>query len=80
MSNIALGILLVLNEHKEIKGTNELARLLNTTSHHVFTNAILLARYGMIEMQVNQKPRGRGYATIYRDAGVIKVQQHGHHN
>lgn len=80
MTNIALGILLALNEHKEIKGTNELARLLNTTSHHVFTNAIILAKYGMIEIQINQKPRGRGNATIYRDAGVIKVNTHGHRN
>jgi predicted transcriptional regulator len=77
MTNISLGILLILNERKEIRGTNELARLLNTRAEDVHTNALLLAKYGMIEMQINSQPRGRGNATIYRDAGVIKVNGHG---
>jgi len=75
MTNISLGILIALNEHKEIKGTNQLARLLNTRAEDVHANALLLAKYGMIEMQINPQPRGRGHTTIYKDAGVIKVQR-----
>lgn len=74
MTSIALGILLALHEHKEIQGTEELARILNARDHYVFTNALLLAKYGMIDMQISTG--GRGNKTIYRDAGVIKVQHH----
>jgi len=74
MTNIALGILLALHEHKEIHGTEELAHLLNSRDHYVFTNALMLSKYGLIEMVIS--PGGRGNKTIYRDRGVIKVEPH----
>lgn len=73
MTNISLGILIALNEHKTIEGTEELARILGTREGYVKTNALLLAKYGMITMQIS--PGGRGNKTIYKDAGVIKVQR-----
>ena len=73
MTNISLGILLTLHEHKEIQGTEELARILGTREGYVKANALLLAKYGMITMEIS--PGGRGNKTIYKDAGAIKVQR-----
>lgn len=73
MTNISLGILIALNEHKTIEGTEQLARILGTREGYVKTNALLLAKYGMIKMQISVG--GRGNKTIYQDAGVIKVQR-----
>lgn len=79
MTNIALGILLALNEHKEIRGTEELTRILGSGhKEYVIANALLLAKNGMINMEISTG--GRGNKTIYRDAGVIKVNAHGHRN
>ena len=76
MTSIATDILLVLNERKEIQGTEALTLLLNksvSSKRRVFSEAIALHRLGMIEMIVS--PGGRGKKTIYRDCGVIKVQR-----
>jgi len=73
MTNISLGILIALDEHKTIEGTEKLARILGTREGYVKTNALLLAKYGMIKMQISAG--GRGNKTIYQDAGVIKVKR-----
>jgi DNA-binding IscR family transcriptional regulator len=75
MNNISLGILRLLDEHKEIKGTGALAEMLNAKRHYVFTNAIMLQKYGMIEIVPGGK--GQGNKTIYRDAGMLKVKNAG---
>jgi len=79
MTNISLGILLALNEHKEIAGTDELARLVNAKQEDVTRNTIILVKHGMIKCEPGK--RGRGHKTIYRDAGVIKATvKHEHNN
>jgi hypothetical protein len=74
MNNISLGILRALHEHKQINGTETLAAILNAKKHYVHTNAIILARYGMIEIIPGI---GRGNKTIYKDAGVLRVKNAG---
>jgi len=71
MTNISLGILIALHEHKEIQGSDELASILKTRVEYVHTNALLLAKYGLIDMEISTG--GRGNKTIYRDKGVITV-------
>lgn len=74
MTNISLAILAALHEHKEIDGTETLCQHINTNDkHHVFTNALLLAKYGLIEMIIS--PGGRGHKTIYKDRGVLEVKR-----
>lgn len=76
MTSIATDILLALNEHKEVQGTEALTLLLNrgvSSKRRVFSEAIALHRLGMIEMIISHG--GRGHKTIYRDRGVIKVQR-----
>jgi predicted transcriptional regulator len=73
MTNISLGILLALNEHKQIEGTDKLAELVNAKQKDVTRNALILIKWGMIHCIPGT--RGRGHKTIYRDAGVIKVQR-----
>ena len=77
MTNISLGILHALHEHKEIRGTQRLAEMLNTDTRHVVTNGIMLHRQGLIEMvfDVNFRKGGRKHATIYRDRGVMDVKR-----
>lgn len=75
MTNLQTGILFILHEHKEIRGTETLARLLNTPTNkgRVFSACLSLNRMGMIDMQISDG--GRSKPTVYRDRGVIKVQR-----
>jgi len=72
MTNIALGILIALHEQKEIKGTECLAQILSTRKERVIANSLMLAKYGLIQIEFGN---GRGHPTTYRDAGVLKVKR-----
>lgn len=75
MSDIAFAILEALHQHGEIRGTEKLAELLHRISdkRHVYAQALILYRRGMIE--IIPSTGGRGKKTIYRDLGVLKVRR-----
>ena len=65
MTNTEMQILRVLDEHKEIQGTEQLERLVNVSyHHHILTSAVLLAKAGLISIE--KSLGGRGNKTIYR--------------
>lgn len=72
MTNISLAILIALCKHKEIHGTENFAEMINVKKEFLLTNALLLAKYGLIEMVVSHG--GRGHKTIYRDRGVMQAE------
>lgn len=72
MTNISLAILIALHEHKVIRGTDTLAEIINAKQEYVTSNALILHRYGLIDLELGS--RGRGNKTIYRDKGIITVE------
>jgi hypothetical protein len=74
MTNISLAILAALHEHKEIHGTDTLAEIINAKQEYVTSNALILHKYGLIDLIIGS--RGRGHKTIYRDKGVLTVERH----
>jgi len=73
MTNIALGILIALDKHKEIHGIETLACMLNTQEKYVRRTTTLLAAFGWITIIPGS--RGRGHKTVFRDCGVIRIFQ-----
>lgn len=74
MSKTEVEILRLLNKHKVIRGTANLAVMLGTKAkHEVYVAACLLSKHGLIHMQPGR--RGRGNTTIYRDAGILQVKR-----
>ena len=75
MTGIEISILHLLQQHGEIQGTARLAIMLGTNAkHEVFTAACLLAKNGLIKMEISHKG-GRGCPTIYRCTNVLTVQR-----
>ncbi len=72
MNSISFGILTALHIHKQICGTEELARIVNAThKEHALKAARILESYGMIE--IVHSTGGRGRKNIFKDKGVIKM-------
>lgn len=81
MTKTEIDILNALHEHQEIHGTEQLCLTVGVSAskkNRVVAFAVMLHRLGLIDMELSAG--GRGNKTIYRNAGTLKVQQHGHHN
>ena len=76
MTDIEFGILMALHQRGEIHGTDTLCHAVTGTGNNkklVYRHALILVANGMIHMEPSAG--GRGKKTIYRDAGVLKVQR-----
>ena len=74
MNSLSLGILTALRDRGEIQGTEELARILNTShKEYALREARVLASIGLIELI--QSSGGRGRKNIFRNIGVFKMDQ-----